>query len=479
MAELCFNGSGLGTELRRLLMGDDICPGSSAGYQLCKTIFLFHPLGQKMASAPIALAQSQSREISVPNSPEKRVREAFLEEWKNLNADRHIFNAAQTARIYGEAAIIFGSPGIDSNQNIPLTDLANIEMFFNVLDPLTTAGSGISSQNPNSSDFMKTKEITVQGQTYHRSRSCIVLNEEPIFLSYTDSSFGFTGRSVYQRALFPLKSFVQTMIADDMVARKVGVLVTKQKTPGSAVDGVMKLLSGIKRNVLKEAENNNVITIDITDSIETIDMQHVGSALETARKNILINTAVAADMPAQLLNQETFAEGFGEGSEDAKNIARYIDRIRIELNPIYSFFDTICMYRAWNENFYKAVQADHHEYKDVPYKQAFYDWKNSFMAEWPSLLIEPDSEKIKVEDTKLKAVIAAAEVLLPMMDPDNKAQLISWVADCFNENKMLFPTPLLLDIEALRDYIPPTAENMSGATELEEPSEPKPFSGEA
>ena len=76
----------------------------------------------------------------------------------------------------------------------------------------------------------------------------------------------------------------------------------------------------------------------------------------TARKNILENIALSSDMPAKLLNNETFAEGFGEGTEDAKVVAQYIDRIRTKMQPLYDFFDRIVMYRAWNPDFYKTMK---------------------------------------------------------------------------------------------------------------------------
>ena len=43
----------------------------------------------------------------------------------------------------------------------------------------------------------------MQGQQYHPSRARICLNEMPVYLGYTNSAFGYVGRSVYQRALFP------------------------------------------------------------------------------------------------------------------------------------------------------------------------------------------------------------------------------------------------------------------------------------
>lgn len=458
-------------------MCDEIIPGAEPSYQICKEIYLYHPLGAKMAEAPIVMAQSQARDIAIPKSPEDRVRKAFTEEWTKIGADDYIKNTYRLARVYGIASIGLLSADTPSDQPINYEKLADEVIAFNVFDPLNTAGSLVLNQNANAIDFLKTSSISVQGQAYHRSRTCIVLNEEPIFLGYTSSAFGYVGRSVYQRALFPLKSFINTMVADDMLARKVGVLVAKMQQPGSIADRAMQILMGRKRQLLKEAETNNVIGISTEEDIETLNMQHADGALAISRKDILENIAVAADMPAKMLNSETFAEGFGEGTEDAKNVARYVDGIRKNMRPIYEFFDKIVQYRAWNEEFYKIIQKEYPEqYGKMPYKQAFFEWTNSFTAAWPSLLKEPESEEIKVEDVKLKAIIAMIEVLGPMLDPVNKGVAIQWACDNFNDIKMLFSSPLTLDFDELTTFL----ESQPTAAELaeKEPSEPKPFAAQ-
>ena len=470
-ATLDITGSNLGTSLTQLLMSDEIVPGSDVSYELCKQIYLYHPLGKKMAEKPISIAMSQKRNISVPNSPEDIIKEAFDREWQAIGADKHIFNVMRTSRIYGIASVAYGADGIPSDKPIDPKELAGMDLFFNILDPLNTAGSLVLNQNPNSADFQKHAAISIAGQSYHRSRSCTMMNEEPIYIHYTSSAFGFVGRSVYQRALFPLKSFIQSMITDDMVTRKAGVLIAKIKPAGSIIDKTMAAMTGLKRNILKDAETNNVISIGQDDSVEAINMQNTDTAMTVARKNLLENIASAADMPAQMLNNETFAEGFGEGQEDAKSVVQYIDYIRTEMQPLYEYFDKIVQARAWNAEFYKTIQAQFPEYKKIPYTKAFFDWKNSFAAKWPSLLIEPESELIKVEDVRLKAIIAMIEVLLPTLDPDNKSRMVEWAATNFNEQKLLFKQPLLLDYEALAEYEPPDP--------AQEPNAPKPFSGES
>jgi hypothetical protein len=470
MATLEVIGSSVGTCLQSLLLCDDIVPGSEPSYELCKIVYLYHPLGKKMVEKPIDIAMSQQRQISIPNSPEEAVRDAFLKEWGALGVDNHIFNVMRLSRIYGIASVAYGALGVPTNKPIDPTELAQLDLYFSVFDPMNTAGSLVLNQDPNAPDFQKHSSISVNGQPYHRSRACTIMNEEPIYISYTSSAFGFVGRSVYQRALFPLKSFVQSMITDDLVTRKAGVIIAKTKQAGSIVDRMMQKTMGLKRNYIKEAETGNVISIGTEEDIGSIDLKNADTGMTVARKNILENIASAASMPAKMLNNETLAEGFGEGTEDAKSNAEFINGIREEMQSLYTFFDKIVQYRAWNPEFYKTIQAQFPEFKNVSYKKAFYDWTNSFEAKWPSLLIEPESELAKIDEIKLKSAIAATEVLLPNLDPDNRAALIDWLALSLNDNKMLFKHPLMLDIDALRNYTPPTAP--------EDTNEPTPFSGE-
>jgi len=461
MAAITITGSVLGSKLTDLLNADNIEPGSEVSYQLAKIIYLYHPLGGKMVDKPVGMAMSQKRDISIPNGPEERVRDAFLKEWKALHCDDQIASVMTQARTYGVGSIIYGVPDVPTDEPIDQWTLADSEVYFNVLDPLNTAGSLILNQDPNSPDFQKVESVTAGGQPYHRSRACVVMNERPIYIAFSNSAFGYVGRSVYQRALFPLKSFVQTMMANDLVSLKAGVIVAKLKAQGSIVNNIMQKASAIKRFILREAQNGNVINIDETESIETLDLQNVNQAMSESRKNILLDVASAADMPAIILNDETFASGLSEGSEDAKTIARYVDDVRRTMEPLYCFFDRIVQFRAWNKNFYASIQRDYPEYADVDYETAFYSWVNSFTAEWPSYLIEPESEKVKVSEVKFRSIISLMEVLLPQADPMNKAQIIQWAADNMNEDKVMFTNPLIIDGEALANYVPPAPEPSS------------------
>lgn len=464
-------GSCSHSELMALLDSDDIQPGSSAGYQTCKTVYLFHPLGGKMVDRPIKMAMNEPRTVHVAKSYglEQRLRDAFELEWKAMGANQHIANAARIARIYGVSAIAMLVDNQEPNESLDYRTLYKHNVSFNILDPLNTAGSIVLNQDPNAQDFQKVDGIRVAGKPYHKSRCVVVQNEDPIYLAYNPAAFGFSGRSVYQRALYPLKSFIQTMRTDDMVAVKGGLLVTKIKGPSSVVNNMMLKLSGIKRMMLKRGKTGEVLQIGENDNIESIDLSNLEKPLDSARKHILENVAAAADMPAIILNSETFAQGFGEGTEDARAVAVYIDNIREWLDPLYAFFIRVCQYRAWSIEFFQSLRADIPELKNT-YSVYFASWINNFEYRWPPSLKEPESEKVKVDEIRFKAIVSMLEVLLPQTntDDENRALLIEWAQANANANESLFPQRLDLDIDSLKVNRPqqPQGDDPSGGMML-------------
>jgi hypothetical protein len=439
-----------GNALQDLLIAPDIVPGDVVSYETCKEIYLYHPLGARIVEGPVSLAMAQKRDIKVPDSPAEHCVDAFANEWKNLAGDYLVHNLLTVSRIYGVASIALLVDGMKSNESINYWDLPDLNISFNILDPLNTAGSLVLNQNPNAMDFMKYSQIAVAGTAYHSSRTVTITNEKPIYLGYTTSAFGYVGRSAYQRAFFPLKSYIKSLIADDLVETKVGVLVAKIKQPGNFVDNIMSWAAGFKRALVKEAETGNVLNITPDEDIESLNMQNLEGPHVLARRNILENIANAVDMPVKLLTQESFAEGFGEGSEDAKAVARYMDRLRETMDPVYRFLDRIVMHRAWTPAFFKSLRKKFPEkYSDTTYREAFYEWMNSFQAVWPSYLREPDSDQVKVDDTKMKAAISVFQILELSFDPENKARLVQWLADAVTNNKLLYSSPLNLDFQVL------------------------------
>src|SRR6185312_1534138 len=474
------SSTSLGNMLQTVMDAQEIQPGDEPSYEICKAIFLAHPLGDKIAAAPIRLAQSQNRDINIPTGPEEVLVERFREVWNALDCSAHLLNLKTQARVYGLASIGVGTKEAKAGDPLNLDTLWKDEIFFNVWDPLNTAGL-IVDQDPNSPTFQKPGSVRVNGIPWHPSRTKTVLNEQSIYIAWTAAAFSYAGRSVYQRGLYPLKSFIETMRTDDMVARKAGLLVAKMEQPGSIVDRVMSAMMAIKRALLRQGQTNDVLGVSTKESIESLNLQNIDGAMAMARNDIIKNIATSAgDMPAKLLTQESFVEGFGEGTEDAKLIAMYIDRIRIEMDPEYRWFDEIVMRRASSPEFYETIQRRYpSDYAEVEYKLAFYRWRNAFKATWPSLIKEPPSELVGVEDVKAKALIALFQVMSPELDPDNRAGLVQSVFDTVNSMENLFPGAIFsLDYDKLVDHLetaPAESEEELADTENAHPAPP--FSG--
>ena len=458
MSQVVINGSSsLTSSLQSILDATEIEVGTEAGYELCKKLWLFLPLSSKIVEKPVVLALSKPRIVTVSAHPKEMLIKAFNTEWRNLDANSLIRDVTFMKRAYGVSAIVYGAEGIPTDKPIDPWDLPYLNLYFNKLDPLNLAGSTVTNQNPNAIDFQQPLQyITAAGQPYHPSRSCVVYANTPVYLSYQSSGFGYTGRSVFQRSLYPIKSYIQSMVTDNLVTFKAGLLIAKMKQSGSIVNRMMQESADIKRTILQQGATGNVLSIGLDEDIEAIDMKNTDTAMTTARNNILANIAAGADCPAQLLKDETFTSGFSEGDNDAMAVATYITGVRNDMDSLFAFFDKIVQHRAWNREFFEAIQAKYPEaYEKMTYEEAFYSWQEAFHTAWTPMIEESPSEKVKTEEVKLKGMTEILRTLLPVMNSENRARAIEWAQDNISEMQDMFSTTMQLDIEALMDYEPP------------------------
>ena len=472
----------LGPALMQMLGAAEIQPGVSPSYQLCKVVYSYHPLGAVLTDAPVRRAQAKPREINVPGLAEKRLVDQYERTWATLGkvgGTVIIHNLNSASRIYGIASLAVGERGVNPAEPLDVNAIHDADLYFNILDPLNTAGSLVLDQDPNSPNFLKPNgPVHVNGQHWHPSRLFVKMNEQPLYIDWTASAFGFVGRSVYQRCLFPLKSYIQSMITDQMVVQKAGLVVYKASNPGSFIDNVMQTFFGAKRRAIKSGVTGQVLSIGEQEAIETLNMQNLDKAFSTARTNILKNIASATGMPASIIAQETLTEGFGEGSEDANKEIEFLEYVRTDMDPGYAFLDAICRRKAWTPEFYETLRADYKELGEGGYDRALHDWIRNFKATWPNLKMEPDSEKVKTEDVQMKAVIALLEVVMPDADPKTKAKLVAWAADNVNSREVLFSSHLDVDEEELAGFYEDHEQAESDRQEAElsrAPGQPKPF----
>ncbi len=457
--------------LYQALMCRNILPGEQPSYELCKLLWAFHTLAGKIVEAPVELAQSQERELQFAYGPAERIKEAFTEARKAMGADMHIRNTRVLSKVYGISAVIIGERGKDPAEPIDFAKLQDADLYFSSFDPLNTAGSLTLNQDPNSPDFLAPTQIRVSGQSYHPSRVVVAMNGQPIYIQWSNSAFGYTGRSDFQRILFPLKTYMQTEITDDWVTKKAGLLIWFRKAAGPIINNLSKAGAAIGRWFIKSGTTTNVVSTGTEDRVETLNMMNLEGPAKFARDNCLKNIATGVGMPAILLNQETYASGLAEGSEDAKTVARYIAGERERMDPLYALFDKVAMYRAWTPEWYETLQRTDKDFRKIPYETAFRMFCEGFKVVWPNLLQEPQSDVLKGEKDRFECltdVIAAAAPLA--QDPTNKAILLGWIGEEVSARKELFSTPLAFDLEAAEAYEPPMAgEDVPGGDDSKEP----------
>ena len=452
-------GAGFSSQLWNLMVVDDIIPGSPPGYQTCKTLYSYHPLGRKMVELPLEKAFSQVRKITLSDPKitiaEELVRR-FEKEWTRLGGlggNTIIFRIAVLSRIYGVGSLLCGTKGEDPEKPIDLETLHKQDLYFSMLDPLNTAGSLVLQQDPTAQDFLQPQQVWAAGKNLSPSRTCVLIHEQPIWIEWTDSAFGFIGRSVYQRALFPMRSYLLSMIADNEIQRKLMLLIAKMKSPGSILDKTALKFFGVRRQQLKDSSTGNVLSIGIEEAIESLNLEHTDKGGTYSRNNIIRNIAAASGMPAILLLDERLADGLSEGREDSKEISIYIDNVRNELRGIFAFLDKLVMRRAWNREWYATyVQNTYPEYRGLSYEAAFFQWSDAFDATWPALYQPSEAEQLESECKKVDQAIKVYQALAQDVDPANRAALMQWLQDIVHDTRLFSRTDVELDPDSLIEW---------------------------
>ncbi|WP_336284208.1 anti-CBASS protein Acb1 family protein [Citrobacter arsenatis] len=457
MAEIETSDIALTSELAAILSSDGIEAGTDVGYKTCKLIWQYHPLGGKLVEKPITMALCKPRRYELDTDPQGRIVQQFEDTWKRMKIEEKIRNFFFVSRCYGAASIGVGTKTLASSDPLPDFGLKEEDIFINVWDPLNTAGSGVTSQDPNSPEFQSVKKtLEIVGQKWHPSRTQTVFNGTPIYLEYQSSAFGFTGRSVFQRILYPLKSFIGTMTADDLVAEKCGVMVAKTQQNGSVASGIVAKAMGKKREIVKLAKNKGVISIATGEDVESLNLQNIDKALDTSRSHIIENIAAGSDVPAILIKDEAFANGWGDGSEDSKSVSQYIDGVREGIDPVMAFFESIVQYIAWNEDFYNALKADFPDIVTDDYQTSFLLWRKEFKASWIELVEEPPAKQQECDNKAVEGATKVYMALVDRLDPPNKAALAEWLSNVLNNTTTYGEDPLMLDTDTLSSYEPPT-----------------------
>lgn len=461
MAELRINNN-LCSELMQIINSDVIQPGTDVGYQTCKLLWQFHPLGGKLVEKPVNMAMCKPRTYNVETDPDERVVRQFCEVWKRMGLNEKIKNFFYVSRCYGAAAIGVGTDGTSCKNPIPTFGLREEDVYINIWDPLNASGSMATDPDPNSRFFQQANAtLKIASKSWHPSRTLKIFNGTPIYLEYQNSTFGFTGRSVFQRVLYPMKSYIGTMVANNLVSKKAGVLVAKTEQNGSVASGIMAAATGKKRENVKISENEGVLSIGTKESIESLNLQNIDKALSTARDNIISDVAAGSDVPAILIKDEAFSQGWSEGKEDSKAISQYIDGVRQTIEPVMNYFERMVRYIAWSEDFYTSLKNDYPDIITDDYQTTFRTWEREFEASWQELIEEAPNKRRESDSKVVQQAAALFAVLAPQLDPVNRSMAADWLASVTNATETYGDSPMIIDKDTLSKYQPPPPQDLN------------------
>ncbi|WP_176322383.1 hypothetical protein [Burkholderia vietnamiensis] len=439
------------TQLYNNLVNEVIEPGTGLSYQLAKQIYLEHPMGQRAVDNVINLAFSQERTISgIPEDAKK----AFKSAWAAARADTAIKNCARHARIYGLGTLVDLGGGT-----------------FKIYDPLLTAGSMVGNiSEPLARDFLTPNDPVVRDFKFTPQNSVVAFNGTPIYLAYAQSAFGYTGRSVYYNMLPQLAAFLVSMEVDALVLKKSGVLVAKTKPVGAAANRMSHWWQRKKASDVKRSLNGNVLAIETDEDISTLNMANTADAMTTARNNVISNIATALDAPAVILQNDVLTNGFGEGKEDSKVIAQFVERYRNEIEHIFEFMIPRIQELAWTEEWYASFVMANPAYASISFQSATNFWRNNFEYKWPNYLTEPDKEKREGQERIFNAYKALYETLQAgVQNPERRRALAQSLIDLTNNDDMaqLFPQQVPVEFGE-EDFANPAPTEFRGSERVSE-----------
>ena len=257
-----------------------------------------------------------------------------------------------------------------------------------------------------------------------------------------------------------MKSYIGTMTANDMVSQKAGVLVAKTAQNGSVLSGIMAAATKVKREIIKIARNGGVISIGDKDEVESLNLQNIDGALNASRDNIISDIASGSDVPSILIKEEAFSKGWGEGSEDSKAVSQYIDGVRQQIEPVMDYFEKLVQYIAWSEDFFNSLKNDFPDIITDDYQKTFFMWRREFTAKWQELVEESPDKRRESDSKVIQQATALYTALSQNLDPENRATAADWLTSIVNATQTYGDVPLIIDKEALANYIPPPPQEL-------------------
>lgn len=196
-------------------------------YQQCIDIYTGWALGNRIITSLPNFALSVNRKISFGDYPKEFI-DRFNDTAEDLNVRNELKQLCYNIRIFG-ASSIFVNTGSDFEQPLTAEHIrAAHTIRFIQATPLITSGLQIDT-NPLSLTYMQPISAKVGSSPVHLSRLIFANNNEPIYNEFTNSTFNYTGRSVFENMIDIIKYWNRSVIALQRIASKAGGVIVKHR----------------------------------------------------------------------------------------------------------------------------------------------------------------------------------------------------------------------------------------------------------
>ena len=364
----------------------------------CEHIYTYWAMGKRIIHSLIRFAFSAQREITISDAPTEAV-DAFKKAALKYKQDEIIQRAAAYCRLYGMAGMFAAvdSDKIKDGDNLTVKDCSANKIAFNALNPLNLSGTYFN-QDANSVKFMKPEKIYVAGQPVGSKRAVVIQTGEPLYLRFSDTSFTFSGVSVFQNMVRLIKAWQWAIISLERMAIKAGSIVHKEGRGGKS-SGIGVTAAKKSAELLKQLRSGGVATIGQDGDVTFFPL--TGVAEVDAITNNLNREIMFAldDTPAPVLLGKDISNGLAEGTEEMKAVVIAVENFRKDvLTPLYKFSDSYIMALAWTDDVVKKIagKADAKGkklYAKMSPTEIRQLWERSFTYEYGNLFPTPEKDE--------------------------------------------------------------------------------------
>ena len=375
----------------------------------------YHPLMLAITGKPFLDALSRGFEYVFDDAPpEAKERFAKVAD----SATQPVIRVFKLALSYGAAGIGIVVSGEDASKPIDTGWFSqNLEngFSFNTFDSLVTAGSFITDLDPNSTEFQKVIDFSVRGKRYHFSRCKAVFNplEDPNYLQYESSAYGFVSASILKRALPALQQYLRLRIAETLLTKKVASFVIKQDVKQSVYEKISETINSFKRSKVEDLTGGDAITIGIDDSIESFDLANSSQTINALDELNMNSLASSTGWQASYLKHSMLSTGFADGSNDAAQIDKMLYSVQRFTKELFEWIDDILFYIAWTDGFIDEIANQSPDlYRGKTRNQIRQLWRTGYERKFNPPTAEQPKDKAAANGDFLEALTKAVSLIM-------------------------------------------------------------------